>query len=46
MLILAEEQLAEEIEEGALEEEDTIQTTDDEPGTPEDPPLLGGHLPF
>lgn len=29
-----------------MEEEDTIQPMDDEPGTPEEPPLTDDHLPF
>jgi len=37
--------MTQEIEE-ELEEEDTIQPMDDETGTPNEPPLSGGHLPF
>jgi len=42
---LEEEQLNKEIQE-EFEEEDTIQRMDDEPGTPEEPSLIGGYLPF
>ena len=43
---LEEEKLTQEMEEEALEEEYTIQPMDDESGTPEEPPLTSGHLPF
>ena len=42
---LEKEKLTQEIEE-VLEGEDTIQLMDDERGTPEEPPLTSGHLPF
>lgn len=37
--------MTQEIEEG-LEEKDTIQPMDDKPGTPKEPPLTSGHVPF
>lgn len=43
---LEEGQLNQDIEEEELEEEDTIQPIDDELGSPQEPPLTGGHLPF
>jgi hypothetical protein len=38
--------LTHELEEEKYEEEDTIQPMDDEPSTPGEQPLTGGHLPF
>jgi len=42
---MEEEQLTQNIEE-ELEEEETIQPIDDEPSSPEEPPLICDHLPF
>ena len=46
MQILEEQQLTIELEQEKYEEEDTINSIGDEPSTPGEQPLTGGHLSF